>query len=226
VIPIFWLPLARIEEDIMSTTLLLQFWGLAVLLAMTPGADWAYAITAGVRARRVAPAVLGMLTGYVLLITVVAVGAGALVAANPAVLTALTVAGALYLLYLGVTTMLASPDPLRAAESGALGNGRAEYLKGVAVSGLNPKGMLLLLALLPQFVTAAGAWSLQAQMFTLGGIHVLNCAVVYTIVALAARRLLRGRPGAGALVTKVAGAAMTLVGLVLIAENVVPHLVG
>lgn len=210
----------------MSTTLVLQFWSLAVLLAMTPGADWAYAISAGVKARRVAPSLLGMLSGYVLLITVVAVGVGALVAANPAVLTALTVGGALYLLYLGVTTMLAPSGPLTAAEASAAGHGRAEYLKGVAVSGLNPKGMLLLLALLPQFVSASGAWSLQAQMFTLGGIHLLNCAVIYTLVALTARRLLRSRPRAGAVVTKAAGATMTLVGLVLIAENVVPRFFG
>ena len=48
----------------MDLSLVAQFWTLAVLLALTPGADWAYVITAGLRARSIAPTLLGMLSAY------------------------------------------------------------------------------------------------------------------------------------------------------------------
>lgn len=68
---------------------------------MTPGADWAYAISSGMRNRMLLPAVSGMLLGYVVITVVVAAGVGALVASMPVILTVLTYAGAAYLLWLG-----------------------------------------------------------------------------------------------------------------------------
>lgn len=81
----------------MSLGLVAGFWGVSFLLVLTPGADWAYAITAGLRNSSPLPAVLGMLSGHVLATLVVAAGVGVLVASAPVVLTVLTVAGALYL---------------------------------------------------------------------------------------------------------------------------------
>ncbi|MBK0297470.1 LysE family translocator, partial [Bacillus sp. S34] len=51
-----------------------------------------------------------------------------------------------------------------------------------------------------------------------------DCAVVYLLVALAARRILRSRPRASVVVTKVSGVLMVLIGLGLLAEQVLPHL--
>lgn len=64
------------------------FWSVSFLLVLVPGADWAYAITAGLRHRSVLPAVGGMLSGYVLLTAVVAAGLATAVAGSPTVLTA------------------------------------------------------------------------------------------------------------------------------------------
>jgi threonine/homoserine/homoserine lactone efflux protein len=50
------------------------FWIVSLLLVMVPGADWAYAIAAGLRDRSVLPAVAGLLTGYVAVAAVVAAG--------------------------------------------------------------------------------------------------------------------------------------------------------
>jgi threonine/homoserine/homoserine lactone efflux protein len=47
-----------------SPVSVIAFWGVSALFVLTPGADWAYAITAGLQ-RRVLPAVLGLLTGHV-----------------------------------------------------------------------------------------------------------------------------------------------------------------
>ena len=87
------------------------FWAVSFLLVITPGADWAYAIAAGLRHRLVFPAVGGLLAGHLAATAVVAAGVGALVARSPLVLTVLTAVGAAYLVWLGIG-MLAHPAAL------------------------------------------------------------------------------------------------------------------
>jgi hypothetical protein len=69
-------------------------WGVSFLLVLTPGADWAYAIGAGLWDRTVLPAVGGLVAGYVALTVVVADGVAALVARSAMVLTAVRAVGA------------------------------------------------------------------------------------------------------------------------------------
>jgi len=202
----------------MDVSSLVQFWVVAVLLALTPGADWAYAIAAGLRARSVAPSVLGMVCGYVVVVGVVALGVGAAVTRYPAVLTVLTVGGAAYLVYLGASTLRSSVGRLDASERPVGDRPVAQFLRGAGVSGINPKGLLLLLALLPQFTSPTG-WPTSVQMLVLGGLHVLNVAVVYSVVAVLARRMLASRPRAGVVVTRVAGVVMVVMGAAILVEK-------
>ena len=78
------------------------FWGVSFLFVITPGADWADAITAGLRHRTVAPAVAGLLTGHLVHTAIVAAGVAAVLSRSPHILTTLTAAGATYLLWLGI----------------------------------------------------------------------------------------------------------------------------
>ena len=78
------------------------FWVVSFLLIMTPGADWAYAISAGINGRRVVPAVMGLMSGHLLATLIVVAGVGVVIAQHPLALTGLTVAGAMYLLWLGI----------------------------------------------------------------------------------------------------------------------------
>jgi threonine/homoserine/homoserine lactone efflux protein len=96
-------------------------------------------------------------------------------------------------------------------------------VKGFGISGLNPKVFLLFLALLPQFVVAPATWSVATQILVLGLVHVANCAVVYTGVGVGARRVLLARPAAARGVSQVSGAAMIVIGAVLIDEQILPH---
>ena len=194
------------------------FWAMSFLLVLVPGADWAYAITAGLRDRSVLPAVAGLLTGYVALTAVVAAGVAAVIARWPVLLTALTVAGALYLLWLGISTLARRPAPVTAPGQGSQPWVR-RAVKGAGVSGLNPKALLLFLALLPQFVTRGVAWPFAAQIVLLGLVHTANCGVVYTGVGAAARRVLRARSAITAVVTRCSGAAMVVIAALLLAER-------
>ncbi len=102
------------------------FWAVSFLFVVTPGADWAYAIAAGLRHRTVLPAVGGLLAGHLAATAVVAAGVAALVARSPLVLTALTVAGAAYLVWLGIG-MLARPA---APQAGVERDGRVVAAAG------------------------------------------------------------------------------------------------
>jgi threonine/homoserine/homoserine lactone efflux protein len=202
----------------MAISAVTGFWMVSLLLVLVPGADWAYAIAAGVRDRSVLPAVAGLLTGYVALTAVVAAGVAALVARWPLLLTTLTAVGALYLLWLGISTLARPSAPAAPSGEGSPSWVR-RAVRGAGISGLNPKALLLFVALLPQFVTRGVAWPFAAQIALLGLVHTANCGVVYTGVGTAARRVLRARPATAVVVTRCSGAAMVVIAALLLAER-------
>ena len=101
----------------MPVATIAAFWGVSMLFVLTPGADWAYAISSGLRHRSVAPAVGGHLSGHLLATVVVAAGVAAVLAGSPAVLAVLTVAGAGYLVWLA-WGCCATPRACRPPERG------------------------------------------------------------------------------------------------------------
>jgi threonine/homoserine/homoserine lactone efflux protein len=105
------------------------------------------------------------------------------------------------------------------APGAAAGTGRGVLLRGMGVSALNPKGLLVFLALLPQFTNPRWGWPPAAQLGLLGAVFVLTCALFYLVLGSAAGRVLRARPAAARAVTRFSGAAMVVVGAVLLAEH-------
>ena len=77
---------------------------------------------------------------------------------------------------------------------------------GAAVSGLNPKGLMLFIALLPQFIAPAG-WPAAAQMFALGLLFIASATTFYALLGLFAGRVLAGSERGSRILTGVAGAA-------------------
>lgn len=208
----------------MPASSIAAFWATSFLLVLVPGADWAYAIAAALRDGPVVPAVGGLVLGYAGLTTVVAAGVAALVARTPAVLTVLTILGALYLTWLGAATLArpgpAAPGaPATAGAAGPAGGTWAAVLKGAGTSGLNPKGLLLFVALLPQFTGPHRRWPLAGQIAALGTVHMVNCGLVYLGVGLTARAVLRARPAVARAITRCSGAAMLLIGVLLLAGH-------
>jgi threonine/homoserine/homoserine lactone efflux protein len=197
------------------------FWVVSFLLAMIPGADWAYAISAGLRHRSVAPAMVGVSLGYALHTVVAAAGVAALVAGSHSALTVLSVVGAAYLLWLGVRALTGPPPVLDTADDGPPeGSPLAEAARGFGVSALNPKVLLTFLALLPQFVDPDGSWSVGVQILALGTLHNATCVAVCSVVGTGARAVLRARPTAATVVTRASGLTMMAIGLVLAGEQV------
>lgn len=205
-------------DTFMTISTVAAFWAVSFLFLITPGANWAYAITAGLRHRTVLPAVGGLLAGHLLAATVVAAGIAALLASSPPVTTALTAVGAAYLLWFGITTLVRPTTPQASSEQSARSRIR-QAAKGLGISGLNPKVFLLFLALLPRFVRPAG-WPAAVQILVLSLVHLSSCALIYTAVGTGARRILRARPAAARAVIRVSGAVMVTIGALLLVEQV------
>src|ERR1700733_6795881 len=129
----------------MAISSIAAFWAVAALLIAVPGADWAYVIGTVLSGRPVLLAVGGLVIGYAAMTIVVAAGVGALVSRTPISLTVLTIAGGLYLVWLGLRTFARSAAhdvaPGAVAPGPAAGTGRATLVRGIGVSGLNPKGL-------------------------------------------------------------------------------------
>lgn len=208
----------------MDIHLVLGFATVSVALALTPGADWAFAISSGLGGRRIAPAVGGLLGGYLMHTLLIVAGLAALVIAMPQLLAGLTIAGAAYLLWLGVSTTRSwrSAGYTAAAGPGQLQSGNtSSFLKGLGTSGTNPKALLLYLALIPQFIDLDATLPAPVQTGILGLAHLLVSAVVYTGVAFGARRLLASRPSAARVITLASGVIMMGLGLLLLGEQAV-----
>ena len=206
----------------MPLTSVAAFWAMSMLFVLTPGADWAYAISSGLRNRSVVPAISGMLSGHLAATVVVAAGLGLLLTGDPMILGVLTVVGALYIGWLGVGMIREQGGGELAAATdtqGTAASSSGQFARGVGVSLLNPKVILLLGALLPPFASPDAALPMPAQMMVLGSVHVACTAVVYFAVGLLAARFLSGRASVAGFVTRLSGLALIIVAAVLLVRQ-------
>ena len=225
----------------MAVTSVAAFWAVAALLVAVPGPDWAFVLSSGVRSQTVVPAVGGILLGYAGITLVVAAGVGTLVARSPAALSALTIVGGIYLIWHGTRTVaresargkpvpgkptLGKPALGKPARADGAGDGgtsgvssREALTRGMGVSGLNPKGLLLYLALLPQFTSARWDWPVAVQLGLLGLIFMLTCAVFYLCLGSFARSVLHARPATARVISRLSGVAMVVIGALLLIDR-------
>ncbi len=177
----------------------LLFVGTCLAILLTPGPAVLYIVATSVEQGRKAGLVsaLGLAAGGLVHLVAAVVGLSALLAASPGALRAVQLAGAGYLIYLGLRTLFArggEGDDSSAAVRRPLAR---TFRDGVVVNVLNPKAALFYLAFLPQFVDPA-AGRVASQILFLGlTMETLGLATdsLYALAAggLAAR--LRCRPG-------------------------------
>lgn len=206
----------------MDFGILLTFWTVSFLFVITPGADWAYAISAGIRGKVVLPAVSGMLMGHFLATVVVALGVGALIAKSPMIMITITLFGAAYLLWLGIG-LVRSPSRPSEASIAEIGTSKSWAIKGFFVSGLNPKVLLLFLALLPQFTDPNSSWALSIQLVLLGLIHIASSFIVYSLVGYGSQTVLQTRPLAAEIISRISGILMMVIAGLLIFGQIKDH---
>ena len=174
---------------------LLLFVGSGLLLNVTPGPDTLYIVgrstNQGLRAGVVAA--LGIGAGTCVHICAAAFGLSAILAACAGAFTAIKLAGAAYLVYVGLSLALSSRIPLETAGATPLAPASlgTVFRQGFLTNVLNPKVALFFLAFLPQFVESDAANKALAFLF-LGLVFNVNGTLWNLFVAWSAARVSAG----------------------------------
>jgi threonine/homoserine/homoserine lactone efflux protein len=150
--------------------LLLPFLLASMLVTVLPGADMALVTRQVLMGgpRLAYRTIAGNLTGLLVHGFALAVGLSALIVASATAYTTVKLAGAAYLIWLGVQTIRTSKHTEPSVEAAAP---RHAFLQGLLSTVLNPKPALFFLTFLPQFVDRDRA--VLPQTLTLAAIHVV-----------------------------------------------------
>ena len=168
--------------------MVLVFMAAALALNLTPGPDMLYVTARSVSDGRAAGVLsaFGIAAGTLVHIAALALGLAALLAAVPLAYDVVRIAGAIYLLAIGIQ-LIVRPRP--ASEVAVLPRSRLRviFMQAVITNVLNPKVALFFLAFLPQFVDAQAGPPVP-QILLLGLLFNVQGTLVNVAVALLASR--------------------------------------
>lgn len=196
----------------------------AVLLNLSPGADHVFILTRTIAQGRFAGFLSswGVCTGAMIHVLAAAFGISAVLAASATAFTVVKLAGAAYLIWLGIRALQSkglalSADTAATPPAGAW----TIYRQGVIVDLLNPKVAVFFMAFLPQFVDerlGGATW----QMVTLGAVVIAvalmwETALIFGAGALSRR--LRTRPAIAKWISYASGATFIGLGVKLAVER-------
>lgn len=190
----------------------------SIVITVVPGPDMALVtrqvVTRGRKAAQVT--VFGNVTGIVVHAIALGAGLSALIVASATAYTAVKLAGAAYLVYLGAQS-LRQARRTRSERSDVVRPIRAPrgnpFLQGLISTVLNPKPALFFLSYLPQFIDRSHP--VVFQLALLAGIHIVVGLVWLTTYAWLVSRLQAAiaRPRVKAAIERVSGIVLVALGL-------------
>ncbi len=141
----------------MALSLWLGFFAATILIAISPGPGAVASMSTGLRygywpALRV---ILGLQAALLLQLLVVALGLGALLDSSELAFEAVKLSGAAYLIWLGIQKWRAEPHEVDESGFAMVPNGL--FWQGLLVNLSNPKAIVFIAALVPQFVDPVSA---------------------------------------------------------------------
>ncbi|MFF7791684.1 LysE family transporter [Streptomyces sp. NPDC007991] len=223
---------------------LIAFTGVAAGMVAMPGADFTVVVRNALVSRRAGiVCALGVAGGLLLHTALAVAGVAAVLAAVPALFRALQLMGGGYVLYLGARTLWSLRRPrvpaaeatgarrtgavatgarrtgaVAAEATGTVSSAARPLRQGFVTNALNPKAPITFLSLLPQFVPAGSPALPRTLLLAL--IVVVLALLWFPAVALLVDRLGRWlrEPRAARAVEGITGAALTLLGVLLLLE--------
>ncbi|MFG2005059.1 LysE family translocator [Spirillospora sp. NPDC048911] len=203
--------------------LLAVFTATTIVALITPGPDMLFVLGCGVRggARAGLLATVGVITGDALYVAAAAAGLAVLLTTFPVVFTVIRIAGAAYLIYLGVQMIRNRNSGAAEEKIGGGMSGRRAFLNGVVSSAANPQTFTFMVAFLPQFIDPA-AGPVWLQFAVLGAILIVLEFVADGTVGVLAGRIggwLRGRQAVRRRIDAATGTVFIGLGVTLAAER-------
>ena len=191
---------------------------LATSLAITfaPGPDNLQVLARGISQGRAAGlvAALGFAAGVTFHTTLAALGIAALLRSSPVAFEALKLAGAAYLVWIGLKALRS--QGLATAGERPRQPLATIFRQSVLGNMMNPKVTLFFVVFLPQFVDPHGTQAVTVQMLELGLVFMLQTVAVFSIFGLCAGTIggwLKRRPRAGVWLDRLAGLTFVAIGI-------------
>ncbi|MBS0371157.1 MAG: homoserine/homoserine lactone efflux protein [Proteobacteria bacterium] len=197
----------------MALHLWLGFFLTTLVVALSPGPGAVLSMSVGIRLgyRHALKAILGLQTALLLQLALVGLGLGAVLAASELAFLVIKLAGAAYLVWLGVQRWR---EPLAIGEAGADVN-RGFYRQGILVNLGNPKAIVFIAALVPQFIDPQAPQLPQFAVIALTMCS-LDTAVMSCYALLASRfRGVLASPRRGLFANRVFGSIFVAAGALL-----------
>lgn len=201
------------------------FLGAAFLICISPGPDMVYIIANGIYkgVRGGVVSALGMATGMVFHTILVTTGL-ALIIALPGILIGIKIAGAIYLLWIGCSTLRDTTVILVVNDrEGSLL--REIYTRAVITNVLNPKVAIFFLSFLPQFISPDGR-NAKMGLVVLGiSFLVMGLLVDATVGFLSGkvRYLLASNAAVGKTLNLISGIIFCVLGLLQVVSLLLSH---
>jgi threonine/homoserine/homoserine lactone efflux protein len=188
-----------------------------VLLNLTPGQDTFYILGASIaQGRRVGIAsALGICSGCVVHTLAAAAGLSAILATSATAFVVVKLAGAAYLIYLGVRYIMTRHHDVALSPATMSRDAWKAFRQGVITNVLNPKVALFFLAFLPQFIDRDSPEKIAA--FVALGLTFVATGTAWCLFlavgAASVRRFFAGHPKAFTRLSQFAGGLFVLLGL-------------
>lgn len=174
--------------------LYLTFLGVMTVMAVTPGPANLFSVANGVQRGKAAAmaGVIGMNAATLVWFGAAALGLGALVTAFPQVFRLISIGGAVYVAWLGISAVRGAFRPTAdTPDAPPVRMGRSALVDGFMVQIANPKAVLFFTAVLPPFMDPARPAAPQLALFALAtiGMDVLAMSAYGLGGAALARRM-------------------------------------
>jgi threonine/homoserine/homoserine lactone efflux protein len=153
----------------MTLTNYLLYLAAVALLVLSPGPTMLTCITTAVNhgPRKAMASAAGSVNAVLGVMLLSALGLGALLAASEVAFTVAKVAGAAYLIWLGIKTFRSPAAALQPTPQGIQAERRSFFIRGFLVGASNPKALLFFAAFFPQFLNPAAAFAPQFAILAL-----------------------------------------------------------
>ncbi len=128
----------------------------ACIIAVSPGSGAVLSMSHGLSygVKKTSATIVGLQAGLILILVIAGAGVGSLLLASELAFNVVKTAGALYLIYLGLSQWRAKVTVGGAdvAAQSALPSLQKRVLTGFLTNATNPKGIIFMVAVLPQFI--------------------------------------------------------------------------
>jgi homoserine/homoserine lactone efflux protein len=171
------------------------FFAASWLIAVSPGSGAVLSMSHGLSygVRKTSATIAGLQLGLLLILLIAGAGVGSLLLASEVAFSVVKVLGACYLMYVGFKQWRAGEvSPLAGDDVAPAGSWQKRCLTGFLTNATNPKGIIFMVAVLPQFMSESRP--LWQQLAVMGVTMIAVDLVVmhgYAAGASALRSLMR-----------------------------------